>query len=222
MRVAVIGSGISGLSAAWLLSRKHEVHLFEKESRLGGHTHTHTIETSLGPKQIDTGFIVHNDKTYPNLIRLFDELGIVRDDSEMSWGVTGDQGRIEYSSLGLGGFFAAKMRMFAPGQWKLLLDILRFNREAEAVLRSGRAESLTLGAFVEERAYSPIFRDYYLHPTVASIWSTGRVRRSSRRSGTSWTGFAGYCALGRRTMCSKSAPVGARLRSMLPVALDAA
>lgn len=172
MRVAVIGSGISGLSAAWFLSRRHEVHLFEKDMRLGGHTHTHTIETSLGPKQIDTGFIVHNDKTYPNLIRLFDVLGLEREDSEMSWGVTGDQSRIEYSSLGLSGFFALRRRIFAPSQWRLLRDILRFNSEAASLLRSGRAESLTLGAFVEECGYSQIFRDYYLYPTVAAIWST--------------------------------------------------
>lgn len=172
MRVAVIGSGISGLSAAWLLSRKHEVHLFEKDSRLGGHTHTHTIDTSLGPRQIDTGFIVHNDKTYPNLIRLFEELGLVREDSEMSWGVTGDRTGIEYSSLGLSGFFASRRRIFAPSQWLLLRDILRFNREAADLLRSGRAERLTLGEFVEERGYSQIFRDYYLYPTVAAIWST--------------------------------------------------
>ena len=171
MRVAVIGSGISGLSAAWLLSRKYEVHLFEKDSRLGGHTHTHTVETSLGPQQIDTGFIVHNDKTYPNLIRLFDELGLVREDSEMSWGVTGDRNGIEYSSRGLGGFFASRRRVFVPSQWKLLGDILRFNREAAELSHSGRAEGLTLGEFVEERAYSQIFRDYYLYPTVAAIWS---------------------------------------------------
>ncbi len=172
MRIAVIGSGISGLACAWWLSRNHEAHLFEKDDRLGGHTHTHTIETSLGPKQIDSGFIVHNEKTYPNLIRLFAELGVVREDSNMSWGVTGDETRIEYSSRGLGGFFASRRRLFAPGQWQLLRDIVRFNREASSLLHEGEAERMTLGDFVEERGYSRIFRDYYLFPTVAAIWST--------------------------------------------------
>jgi predicted NAD/FAD-binding protein len=172
MRVAVIGSGISGLSCSWWLSRKHEVHLFERESRLGGHTHTHTIETSLGPRQIDTGFIVHNEKTYPNLIRLFADLGIEREDSNMSWGVTGDRDGVEYSSRGLGGFFASRRRVFAPRQWQLLRDIVRFNGEASRLLREGKADSMMLGVFIEERGYSQIFRDYYLYPTVAAIWST--------------------------------------------------
>ena len=172
MRVAVIGSGISGLAVAWWLSRRHEVHLFEKESRLGGHTHTHTIETSRGPRPIDTGFIVHNDRTYPNLILLFEQLGLKREDSDMSWGVKGDATGIEYSSYGLGGFFADRSRVFAPSQWVLLRDILRFNRDALQLLGEGRAETLTLGAFIEERGYSQIFRDYYLYPTVAAIWST--------------------------------------------------
>jgi uncharacterized protein len=171
MRVAVIGSGISGLSAAWLLSRRHEVHLFEKEARLGGHTHTHTIQTSLGPKPVDSGFIVHNDRTYPNLIRLFDELGLERENSDMSWGVTDHEG-FEYSSRGAAGFFANPLRVASPTHWRLLRDILRFNREALALLREGRAESMMLGVFVEERGYSKVFCDYYLYPTVAAIWST--------------------------------------------------
>jgi predicted NAD/FAD-binding protein len=172
MRIAVIGSGISGLAAAWWLSKKHEVHLFEKESRLGGHTHTHQIETSKGTRPIDSGFIVHNDRTYPNLIRLFAELGIERQQSSMSWGVTGEAGSIEYSSRGLNGFFATRQRILSPQHWRLMADILRFNREAVHLLEQGLADSMMLGVFVEERGYSQIFRDYYLYPTVAAIWST--------------------------------------------------
>jgi uncharacterized protein len=176
MRVAVIGSGISGLGAAWLLSRRFEVHLFEKDERLGGHTHTHGIQTSAGVRSIDSGFIVHNERTYPNLIRLFAELGIEREDSDMSWGVTCERSGIEYSSRGPGGFFASRRRVLFPSQWRLLRDILRFNREAPQLLRSGKAESMMLGVFVEERGYSKIFRDYYLYPTVAAIWSTSPRR----------------------------------------------
>ncbi len=176
MRVAVIGSGISGLSAAWWLSRKHEVHLFEKANRLGGHTHSHSIDTSAGPKQIDTGFIVHNDRTYPNLIRLFATLGLETQNSEMSWGVTGRRGTIEYASNGLAGFFATPTRIFSPEHWRLLTDILRFNREALQLLNDGRSEDTTLGAFLEAQRYSTVFRDFYLYPTVAAIWSTAPAR----------------------------------------------
>lgn len=172
MRIAVIGSGISGLSAAWLLSRRHEVHLFERDSRLGGHTHTHSIQTSQGPLPIDTGFIVHNDKTYPNFIRLLSELGIERLDSEMSWGVTTPGRRLEYSSRGLGGFFAQPAATLRWSHWQMLRDILRFNREAAALAAQGKADSMMLGPFIEQRGFGQHFRDYYLYPTVAAIWST--------------------------------------------------
>lgn len=172
MRIAVIGSGISGLAAAWLLGRTHEVHLFEKESRLGGHTHTHSIHTSVGVLPIDTGFIVHNDKTYPNLIRLFQSLAITRLNSEMSWGVTAPDAGFEYSSRGLRGFFATPSRALSFRHWRLLRDILRFNREAARLEAEGKADSIMLGPFIEQRGFSQDFCDYYLYPTAAAIWST--------------------------------------------------
>ncbi len=172
MRIAVIGSGISGLAAGYLLGREHEVHLFEKEARLGGHTHTHSIPTSQGLLPIDTGFIVHNDRTYPNLIRLFAELGIERLDSEMSWGVTNANASFEYSSRGLNGFFAMPSCALRWSHWRLLRDILRFNREASALAATSEAESMMLGPFIEQRGFGQAFREYYLYPTVAAIWST--------------------------------------------------
>lgn len=176
MRVAVIGSGISGLGAAYFLSRRHEVHLFERQPRLGGHTHTHLIETSQGPRAIDTGFIVHNGRTYPNFIRLMSEVGIEREKSDMSWGVTCARTGIEYSSLGANGFFATRRRVFAPSHWQLLADILRFNRQARAHLSQAAGETQTLGQFIADGRYSAIFQDYYLYPTVAAIWSTAPRR----------------------------------------------
>jgi len=107
-RIAVVGSGISGMAAAYLLSRKHEVHLLEREGRLGGHTHTHAIPTSCGVSPIDTGFIVHNDRTYPNLVKLFRKLGVERQKRDMSFGVSCQKTGFEYSSRGLGGLFAQK------------------------------------------------------------------------------------------------------------------
>ena len=102
-RIAVVGSGIAGMAAAYLLSRKHEVHLLERDERLGGHTHTHAIPTSRGVLPIDTGFIVHNDRTYPNLVKLFRELGVERQASDMSFGVSCQRTGFEYSSRGLAG-----------------------------------------------------------------------------------------------------------------------
>src|SRR5262249_52662114 len=107
-RIAVIGAGISGMAAAYFLSRKNEVSLFEREDRLGGHTHTHRMETSVGTRAIDTGFIVYNEKTYPNLTRLFRELRLETINSDMSFGVSCPGTGFEYSSRGLAGFFADK------------------------------------------------------------------------------------------------------------------
>jgi predicted NAD/FAD-binding protein len=172
MRIAVIGSGISGLAAAYWLSQRYEVSLFEKNSRLGGHTHTHAISTSAGILPVDTGFIVHNDRTYPNFIRLLDRLGIERENSDMSWGVTAGDGGFEYSSNGLAGFFAQPSNLANLRHWGLLRDILRFNREALALANSGKADSMMLGPFLEQRGFGEFFLHRYLYPTVAAIWST--------------------------------------------------
>ena len=110
-RVAIIGSGISGLAAAYYLSRKHEVYLFEKDGRLGGHTHTVTVESSRGTIPVDTGFIVHNDRTYPNLVRLLAELGVETQPSDMSFAVTCRTSGFEYSSRGVNGFFAQRANL---------------------------------------------------------------------------------------------------------------
>ena len=112
-RIAVIGSGISGLSAAYYLSRGHEVHMFERDNRLGGHTNTVMVEAGRGAIPVDTGFIVHNDRTYPNFCRLMAELGVATQPSDMSFAVTELDGAFEYSSRGLGGFFAQKSNCFS-------------------------------------------------------------------------------------------------------------
>ena len=142
-RIAVIGSGISGMAAAYFLSRQQEIHLFEKESRLGGHTNTVVIENSLGRLAIDTGFIVHNDRTYPNFCRLMAELGVDTQPSDMSFAVTGHDGTFEYSSRGLGGFFAQRRNYFSRDHYTLLREILRFNREAPRLLGAGAGRAST-------------------------------------------------------------------------------
>ena len=171
-RIAVIGAGIAGLSAAYFLSRKHEVWLFEKEERLGGHTHTH----SVNGLNIDTGFIVYNEVTYPNLIRLFAELGVETQVSDMSFSVFDPASGFSYSSNGLGGFFCDRRNWIRPGHYKLGLDILRFNREAGKLLESG--EDITLGDYLRREGFSRAFQDLYLFPMASAIWSTslGQVK----------------------------------------------
>ena len=170
-RVAVIGSGISGLAAAYYLSRKHEVFLFEREERLGGHTHTVTVDSSTGPLPIDTGFIVHNDLTYPNLIRLLAELGIPRSNSDMSFAVSCRKTGYEYSSRGVRGFFAQKRNLLSPQPWKLFAEIRRFNREAPLGLENADLENLKMGEFLDQGGYSSEFRELYLLPMASAVWS---------------------------------------------------
>ncbi|MDP9162109.1 MAG: FAD-dependent oxidoreductase [Acidobacteriota bacterium] len=169
-RIAVIGAGISGMAAAYLLSQKHEISLFEKEARLGGHTHTHNIETSRGILPIDTGFIVHNERTYPNLVRLFRKLGIERQPSDMSFGVSCRDTGFEYSTRGLGGFFGSNLLRLS--QYRLFAEILRFNREARRLLQDPANESVKLGNYIRAHDFEGDFARYYLNPMSASVWST--------------------------------------------------
>jgi len=170
-RIAIIGGGIAGLSAAWLLSRRHKVHLFERETRLGGHTNTLTVETDEGPLALDTGFLVHNERTYPNLVRLFRELGVWTRESDMSFAVADRRSGFEWSSRGLRGFFADPRNLGRPAHYRLFREILRFNREAPGLLAWPDADALTLGDWVAERGFSDELLGRYLYPMAAAIWS---------------------------------------------------
>src|SRR6476469_6121510 len=169
--IAVIGAGISGLAAAYLLSRRHRVELFEKEARLGGHTNTVVIDGPTGALPIATGFLVHNDRTYPNLVRLFGELGVTTRDSDMSFAVSCRRTGLEYSSRGANGFFAQRRNLIRPSHLSLLGEIVRFNREAPALLESPDAERQTLGDFLEARRFGDGFTHRYLFPMASAIWS---------------------------------------------------
>jgi predicted NAD/FAD-binding protein len=171
-RIAVIGSGISGMAAAYLLSQKHEVWLFEKDGRLGGHTHTHEIETSRGVLPIDTGFMVHNDRTYPNLVRLFRTLGVARQPSDMSFGVCCRETGFEYSSRGIAGFFAGNRNWFRPAHYRFFAEIVRFHREARQLLHDPAGAGLTLRDYLQAHQFRGDFARYYLHPMAAAVWST--------------------------------------------------
>jgi predicted NAD/FAD-binding protein len=169
--VAVVGAGVSGLAAAYLISRRHRVTLYECDARLGGHTHTITVDSPSGPVPLDTGFLVHNDRTYPNLIRLFAEIGIATKPSDMSFSVACPSSGFEYSSRGLRGFFAQPQNLVRARQYRLLQEIVRFNREAPDVLAAGGAEGWTLGDYLDSHRYSETFVDRYLVPMASAIWS---------------------------------------------------
>ncbi len=171
MRVAVIGSGISGLSAAYYLSREHEVTVFEKETQAGGHTYTATVDTPDGPLAIDMGFIVHNDRTYPNLVRLFSELGVETQPSDMSFGVFNRECGFEYSSRGLAGFFAQRSNLLRREHYRLLREILRFNREAPTFLSEPGSSEVTMGEFLLRGRYDACFVERYLYPMASAVWS---------------------------------------------------
>ncbi len=169
--VAIVGAGISGLAAAYLLSRRHRVHLFEKERRLGGHANTVLVAGPDGPVPLDTGFLVHNDRTYPNLVRLFGDLGVATRDSDMSFAVSCRRSGLEYSSRGANGFFAQRRNLVSPSHLSLLREIVRFNQEAPALLGAPDAGRQTLGDFLESRRFGEAFTRRYLFPMASAIWS---------------------------------------------------
>ncbi|MAL08884.1 MAG: NAD/FAD-binding protein [Maricaulis sp.] len=170
-RVAVIGSGISGLGAAWALRHSHDVTLFEKRDRLGGHSATVDIDYDGTPLSVDTGFIVFNPLNYPNLVALFEHLGIATHQTDMSFGFAVKQG-LEWCSNGLGGVFAQKRNMARPSFLLMLRDILRFNDLAPAALDAGELRGLSLGQFLTRHNFSDGFREHYLLPMGAAIWSS--------------------------------------------------
>jgi predicted NAD/FAD-binding protein len=171
MRIAIVGGGISGLAAGWYLSRKHEVSLFEKEPRLGGHTNTVMVENGGDPISVDTGFIVHNDRTYPNLVRLLAELGVETQPSDMSFSVSCRQTGFEYSSRGINGFFAQRSNLVRRAHYLLLAEILRFNRSAPKLLDRPGAEAATIGDLLDEGKYHSVFTERYLFPMASAVWS---------------------------------------------------
>jgi len=173
MRLAVVGSGISGLSAAWLLSRAHEVHLFERSGRLGGHTHTVEHAEDGRRLALDTGFIVFNRTTYPNLTRVFDILGVATQESDMSFAVSCRRPDLEYGSVGLGGFLAQPANLLRPGFLRLVADFLRFERVGLGLLERTPDPAATLGDLIRGHGFSAAFGRLYLAPMAAAIWSSG-------------------------------------------------
>lgn len=184
LRVAVIGSGISGLAAAHYLSRAHRVTVFEADGRLGGHAHTHEVEVSGRRVRVDTGFIVYNHRTYPRFVALLAELGVCGRKSDMSFGVRCRRCGLEYSSRGPSGLFAQRRRVLDASHLRLLADIPRFNRDARAFLARPAGDPATLGDFLDRGRYSPGFVRHFLLPMGGAVWSasSGDVRAFPARS----------------------------------------
>lgn len=173
MRIAVAGSGVSGLVAAWLLAPRHDVVLFEADERPGGHTNTVDVTLPSGDYAVDTGFIVCNDRTYPNFLRLLDELGVATQPSDMTFSVSCERTGLEWAGTDLNGVFAQRANALRPSFLRMLSDVVRFGRFGQRRLRdSAQDEDLgTLADFVAEHRFSPAFVDLYLVPLGASIWS---------------------------------------------------
>lgn len=170
-RIAVVGSGISGLSAAWLLSRFHNVTLFESEGRAGGHSNTVDVpRPAHKPVPVDTGFIVYNEPSYPNLTALFSHLQVPTHETHMTFAVSLDGGDLEYSGTHLNGLFAQRRNLVSARFWSMLRDLVRFYRQAPN--DAARFQELTLDQYLTQRGYGHAFRNNHLYPMAAAIWST--------------------------------------------------
>jgi len=171
MKIAIVGSGISGNVVAHRLHREHDLTIYEAGSHIGGHTHTHSVEQAGRRYEVDTGFIVFNDRTYPNFIALLDELGVASQESSMSFSVRNEASGLEYNGTTLNSLFAQRRNLLRPSFLGTVCDILRFNREAPALLAEPGGE-LPLGELLVRGRYSRAFIDHYIIPMGAAIWST--------------------------------------------------
>jgi uncharacterized protein len=170
-KIAIIGSGISGLTCAYLLSKKHDITVFEANDYIGGHTHTVPVAVDGESFMIDTGFIVCNDRNYPNFLKLMDKLKVEIKPTEMSFSVRNPALKLEYNGHNLNTLFSQRLNLFRPSFHRLVKDILRFNKASKAAIAAGEVNAITLDEFVAAQNLSKAFKENYLLPMVAAIWS---------------------------------------------------
>lgn len=171
MKIAIVGSGISGLTCAYLLNREHDITVFEKNDYVGGHTHTHEIEYDGEELSVDSGFIVYNEWTYPNFIKLLDQLGVERQLTRMGFSVKSEKNNLEYAGHSLNGLFAQRSNFFRPSFMRILFSMRRFNAEARDDLGTLDPQ-ITLGQYLTSNNYPREFIQHYIIPIGAAIWST--------------------------------------------------
>lgn len=175
-RIAVVGSGVAGLTSAWLLADQHDVTVFEAEDYAGGHTNTRPVTLAGGEWPVNTGFIVFNDWTYPNFIKLMDRLGVASEESSMSFSVADDSSGLEYNGTSLDTLFAQRRNVVNLPFVRMIMEILRFNRQTRADLEANRiSDSETLGNYLSRNGYSRYFRNFYIVPMGAAIWSAPEI-----------------------------------------------
>ena len=172
LKIAIVGTGVAGMSAAWLLNTYHDITVYEKNDRIGGHSNT--VHVRLGDKltPVDTGFIVYNEPSYPNLTALFDHLGVPTKHSDMSFAASLGGGNFEYSGTDLNGYLGQRRNVLRPRFWRMTAHLLRFYKEAEKYIGDPRAADMSLGAYLAEHNYRPSFLKDHLMPMGAAIWST--------------------------------------------------
>ncbi|XLX41481.1 NAD(P)/FAD-dependent oxidoreductase [Ectopseudomonas mendocina] len=172
MKIAIVGSGIAGLTCAYLLNRQHDIQVFEASDWIGGHTHTVDVEVQGRSYAIDTGFIVFNDWTYPNFIRLLEQIGVGFKPTEMSFSVSDPASGVEYNGHDLNTLFAQRSNLLSPAFWGMLRDILRFNRQSLDDLANNRISAdTTLGQYLDSNGYGRRFIEHYIVPMGSAIWS---------------------------------------------------
>ena len=198
MKIAVIGGGISGLGSAYLLSEKHEVDLYEKEERLGGHARTTMVEEEGKRFGVDTGFLVFNHETYPLLTKLFEQLDVKIENSDMSFGFWDEVSNTAYNGQSLSGLFFQKKNLFSPSHYKMIKDIMRFNKTANADIETNSSDlDVSLGEYLA--SYSDVFKERYLIPMGAAIWSTPSDKMNDFPARTFVQFFKNHGLLGVKT-----------------------
>jgi uncharacterized protein len=173
LNIAIVGTGIAGLSAAWLLRQKHDITVYEQARRIGGHSNTIDVPGRDGTTPVDMGFIVYNPQTYPNLVALFRHLAVPTQESDMSFAVSLRGGTLEYAGTDLAGLFAQKRNLLNPRFWSMMRDLARFYRQATRDARSPGAEERSLGSYLTANGYGEAFIQDHLLPMASAIWSTG-------------------------------------------------